>query len=356
MNTQVNHYSDSFSNQNIEALLDQLLLIWKERERVKQKTLTILNWEKWEDCPVDVQELRDGIEWLDSLERFNHTEHMIFRDYVWPHTERVAMMHGRSQYIFQQVYGDTYNHSYGMFYASIHDILEWVSPFWDIITTVKEKFTEESWDIIHTVEWKLAELIMEHFFGSLHPTPQKHIQQAFQDMVKKRTLESKNVSYIDKACEWFMYTFHELVAGNPQFLGNFYRYSKRVRDIKEGKVIPEVQPLFQLSQDEYIEHLGEVHWDDPENMQHFGDVWHLYDIDTFLQQERRIWDFFGKCRPEDVKDHLEDDFWFPAYKVWKEAMLLYNPVTNRRDWIKENGRTLLTVPTKLIQQADWSPA
>lgn len=48
--------------------------------------------------------LKDGIEGLEQLERFNHTRDMIFRDYVGPHSERVTILHSRSQYIFQYVF------------------------------------------------------------------------------------------------------------------------------------------------------------------------------------------------------------------------------------------------------------
>lgn len=338
-----------FNTSDLDTLLSQLLLFWEDRERVKAKTLALLNWKAGWECPVDEKMLKDGIEWLERLERFNHTRHMIFRDYVAPHSERVAMIHTRSQYIFQYVFWESYDIAYGTFYAAIHDILEWVSPFWDIITTIKEWLSPSSERLVQLVEWKIALLVKQFFFDRrIHPQSPENIDQAFQDMFSKISLPSQAVSYIDKACDGFMYTFHELVAGNEHFLEYFHNYIQRIRDIAHGKKLPNIQPLFSLSKEWYIKHLAEIHGEYPDLMEHFWEIWHMYDVSTFLAQAERINEFFGKCPPEKMHEHLEDDFWFPAYKIWKQTMLLLNPITQERKVIRPRWETLLTTPSRLI--------
>lgn len=94
--------------------------------------------------------------------------------------------------------------------------------------------------------------------------------------------------------------------------------------------------------------MEEIHWDYPENMKHFGDAIHLYDRDMFLTQESRMEKIIGLCPPDKMGENLEEDFWFPAYWVWKKTMLLLPPITQERRTIRERWKTLLTVPTKLI--------
>jgi hypothetical protein len=339
--------SSDFPDSEVEELLDQLLLVWEIRKKVKTETLALLEWKEWKACPIDENMLRNGIEWLEQLERFNHTRHMIFRDYVWPHSERVAHIHTRSQYIFQYVFWDIYDISYGTFYASIHDILEGVSPFWDIITTIKEGLSESSETIVQQVEWKIALLVKQFFFDvKFHPQSPENIEQAFQDMFWKVSLPSQVVSYIDKACDGFMYTFHELVAWNEHFLEYFHNYIARIRDIVSWKKLPDIQPLFFVSAQWYKHHLNEIHWEYPDLVKHFWDVWHLYDVQTFLKQAERIDDFFWKCGTQDkMIKNLQEDFWFPAYRMWKETMLLIPPIQNAWVIIRPRGKTLLTVPT-----------
>lgn len=336
-----------FNNKDLDTLLSQLLLFWENHERVKAKALALLNWKAGWECPVDEKMLKDGIEGLEGLERFNHTRHMIFRDYVGPHSERVAMLHSRSAYIFQYVFGERYDIPYGTFYASIHDILEGVSPFWDIITTIKEWLSESSEAIVRQVEWKIALLVKQFFFDAkFHPQSPENIEQAFQDIFSKESLPSQVVSYIDKACDGFMYTFHELVAGNEHFREYFDNYIVRIRDIASWKKLQNIQPLFSLSQEWYRDHLEEIHWDYLDLMKHFWDVWHMYDVQTFLAQAERIDEFFGKCRTQaDMEKHLLDDFWFPAYRIWKQTMLLIPPIEHAGVIIRPRWETLLTIPT-----------
>ena len=89
---------------------------------------------------------------------------------------------------------------------------------------------------------------MEYFFDPRFTAQPGYVKQAFRDMFYKETLPAQSVSYIDKACDGFMYTFHELVAGNEHFLEYFHNYIARIREIYSGKKLPDIQALFQFSQ------------------------------------------------------------------------------------------------------------
>lgn len=159
--------------------------------------------------------------------------------------------------------------------------------------------SKKSQTIMNSVEEKLWKILISRIplSGTF-----EYDEQSLRDMISKETIESQFVSYIDKL-DGFMACFHELVAGNKDFLEPFFNYIKIFQDIKKGNSLPSLSPLFKFY------HKGGGWWEyfDP-----------LCDIDTILEQSKRIDKFFWKCNTtEKMKSTIEDDLGFPMYKLWK---------------------------------------
>lgn len=286
--------------QEIEQLLREIKIPRDEFERIRRKTeeILLLSWDQVgnnmsDSLERDLQLTKDRSE---HIPRFADIP-MIYRDYVGIHSKRIMLLIGFERPFFKKVFWNEFNDHYLTLYAEIHDILEWLSPFWDVPTPLKLWLSKKSQEIMDTVERKLWEIYIQRV--PLAHWEYEYDEAMLEDMITKKTLESQVLSYFDKV-DWFLACFHELVAGNKDFLEPFWNYIAIFKDIKSWKKLPNISPLTHKKRD-------------PDS---FVDT--LCDIDTLLEQENRIHDFFWKCPTTDkMRENIEEDFWLPMYKAWK---------------------------------------
>jgi len=254
---------------------------------------------------------------------------MVYRDFVGIHQQRVQVLLGAwawwyIQYVFPHIRGLYMNE-----FAGIHDILEWISPFGDIPTPTKLTLSIESQQLVDTIEWKLGRI----YFHQRPPMNfEEYSEEFLKDMLSKKSIESKVTSYFDKL-DWFMVSFHELVAGNIDFIEPFTNYIKIFQDIQKGSKLPELQVLFS-SQKQFLEYLDSSShqwWEDV--VERMKQSQHFFDLETLLNQSQRLEEIIGKYTTSiSMKENFEDDLWFPAYKVWKDTSKWVMFQTNPHYW------------------------
>ena len=256
---------------------------------------------------------------------------MIYRDYVGLHSRRLQFLILFNSDLLKEIFGEEFNDHYATLYADVHDILEWISPFWDIATPIKDWLSKKSDEIKDLVERKLWEI----FIYSLPLVHWEHEydRQMLEDMIDKETLESQVVSYFDKL-DGFLACFHEIIAGNSKFREPFANYINIFKGIRDGKKLPALQTYLQWK-------WNESHWD----------LALLNQIDDLIAQWDRIDDIFWKCdSTELMKENIENDFWFHMYRVWKSFVHILSAY-DRKGTI--SWEDLLTKRYRVLIPPEW---
>ena len=273
------------------------------------------------------------------LPRFSSIQSMVYRDYVWIHQSRIGSTSmitiDQIQHTFPEV-----RPQYLLTYALYHDILEWISPFWDIPTPIKLSLSSESQKLLDVIEHKIGLI-----FITASPIFAENIdsEEILDDIINKRSIESKIVSYLDKL-DGFMVVIHELISWNREFLGPFHNYRKIFKDIQSWKKLWELSELLHNSGN-YIDTLNErpdmQAWVISRNTTNSS----LYNVDTLLQQTEDINSIIWLHPTSDsMRDNIWDSCWIDAYQSWKNISICSaNFQTGKESWwwdkiLTERGR------------------
>ncbi len=265
------------------------------------------------------------------LPRFETISTMIYRDYVGLHSKRIELLIWFNRPLFKEIFGEEFNDHYATLYAGVHDILEWISPFWDIPTPIKKWLSPRSNKIMNIIERKLWEILIRSY-PLVHPE-HEYDRAMLEDMISKKTLESQVVSYFDKL-DWFLACFHEIIAGNEEFRIPFSNYINIFKEIKSWESLPTLQKY--------------ILWEWNENQ---GDLALLNQVDSIIEQWERIDDIFWECdTTESMEKNIDNDFWFAMYWVWKNFVkMIPSYDTNGIIW----GKKLLTQRWRTLNPPVW---
>ena len=283
----------------INRLISTLGIFGEERRIVESKILAVLNWSEIkieEDMSEDIL-----LAWLRAkyLPRFAAIENMIYRDYVWLHQQRASWFLIQAFSRIRTVFPDI-RHDYLQIFPAHHDIIEWISPFGNIATPLKWRLSTDSQNLLKEIEGKLWAIYFKSFPVMTFP---EYTDEVLKDIISTISIESKITSYFSKL-DWLMTCFHELVAGNENFLEPFHNYINILKDIREWEKLAEIQPLL----------LREVNVRSKEDS--------VFYIDNIIDQALRIDEFFWKCTTsESMKKNIGNDFGFRAYGRWKEWIM-----------------------------------
>jgi len=316
-------------NSRIDTLIQELQIPEKERIKVKEKINFILESSHWQ---IAMNMHHDfTVTWWRAkyTPRFESIANMVYRDFVWIHEQRVQMLSMQWSLEYVRHHFKNIRPQYLNLYAWIHDILEWISPFWDIPTPIKLALSPESNALLDEIEWKLGEVLFK-----IRPplNQEKYSPELLRDMLGKESIESKVTSYLDKL-DGFMVVFHELVAWNRDFLVPFRNYINIFQDIKNWKKLPELQELFS-GQDSFLQSLEFTRQQKtPEVYESQKSSCHLFDIDSILKQAHWIEDVIWRYpTTEAMRESFDDDAWFPAYGTWKQSAKHVMFQTNPNNW------------------------
>lgn len=291
------------SDGDIDTLLREVETPESEIERVRgftQEILLLSDEQATQDTsPKLSRMLYLTDERAKHIPRFEHIP-MIYRDYVGVHSDRIMLLCWFNRWgLFRRIFWEDFNDHYLTLYAKVHDILEGLSPFWDIPTPLKLWLSNRSQEVMDIVERKLWEILISKI--PLSEYWDEYDEDMLEDMITKKSLESQVLSYFDKV-DWFIACFHELIAWNGNFREPFANYIAIFKDIKAWRKLPNLQVLFNWN------------WEEDE----VGHIKNFWDIDAILEQENRIWEFFWKCpTSESMRENMDSDFWLPMYSSWK---------------------------------------
>ena len=306
----------------LEPTVRQLVTeVWISSELI-EKTITliiaILNWQV-----NGAQVVKEWNEKLYLLKRFNTINNMVYRDYVWIHQHRLANIIINYPYfiLFNRKHFDL---DYAKILASHHDITEWISPLWDIITPTKIGLNKNLSKLLEKIELACIELILMNF--KIWWVTQKTQKKLYLDSLYKSTFEWKLVSYLDKL-DWFMVCFHEITAGNNDFIKPFKGYLEIFKKIKSLKLYPELSHLFYLGKIWFEQYLKKTN-SDKSHLQQLILSTAFFDINTILAQENKLKELLKNWKFHDINNINYNDFWFPAYQAWKNATLSMNQSHN----------------------------
>lgn len=308
---------------DIQILLDELHIdCQEERKRISSKVASILQWDI-QDIYINCSHEIDNTLWRAVyLPRFKGMN-MIYQDYVGLHQQKVSALIIQTLDYIQFFFPDIRIH-YLKDLSDYHDVLEWVSPFWDIPTPIKLALSEKSQQTIDIVEDRLGQIF---FYMRPLITFPEHTEEVLEDIIWKHSIESKVLSYFDKF-EGFMTCIHELVAGNEDFYTPFENYIKIFQDIKSGKKLPEIQILLQ-NRERYLEDLqSRSHMYSPEVYSSIVQSSSIFDIDSMLEIADRVNEIFDKySSTKSMQVNINNDLWIACYGYWKNAirkMVLFN--------------------------------
>ena len=256
---------------------------------------------------------------------------MVYRDYVGLHSQRINFVIWLNRPLFKEIFGEEFNDHYATLYASVHDILEWISPFWDIPTPIKMGLSKRSNEIMNIIERKLWEILIRSW-PLVHPE-YEYDRAMLEDMISKKTLESQVVSYFDKL-DGFLTCYHEIIAGNTELREPFHNYINFFKDVRDRNKLPTLQAYLQWE------------WD--------TDKWDLAlfnQIDDLIAQWDRIEDIFWSCTTtESMKENIDNDFWFAMYGAWKRLATLIPTYDARGIYSAEE---LLTRRGRVLVPPHW---
>lgn len=318
------------SDDDINILLNEIETPESEVETVRKLTQDILALTEQEALSGNNPALNRMIALTDDrawyLPRFEDYE-MVYRDYVGIHSERISLLCWTNRPLFKEIFWPDFNDHYLTLYARVHDILEWLSPFWDIPTPLKLSMTQRSKDVMDLVERKLWEIYIRRL--PLAHGEYEYDEAMLEDMITKESLESQVLSYFDKV-DGFITCFHELVAWNDTFLEPFHNYIAIFKDIKSGVKLPNLQVYFNWGSS------SDTYWE----LKAFSA------INDILAQEDRIEEFLWKCpTTESMKENISEDFWLPMYKVWKKYVKMmstcyHTDMISWEDLLCQRGREI----------------
>lgn len=291
------------SDHDINVLLNEIETPESKIEQVRKLTQEILSLTQEQATEKTSPELSRMLYLTDErakhIPRFEHIP-MVYRDYVGVHSDRIMLLFWLNRWVlFKQIFWDDFNDHYLTLYAKVHDILEGLSPFWDIPTPLKLWLSDRSQEVMDIVERKLWEILIAKI--PLSDYWDEYDEAMLEDMITKRSLESQVLSYFDKV-DWYITCFHELIAWNKDFLEPFNNYIAIFKDIKAWTKLANLQVL--------------LDWDWEEDK--VGHIKNFWNIDSILEQENRLDEFFWKCSTTELMiENIESDFWLPMYTSWK---------------------------------------
>jgi 5'-deoxynucleotidase YfbR-like HD superfamily hydrolase len=286
------------SENTIELLLTELQTPEIEVARVHQTVQSVLNLDWSNSIPAELSErIRSTDHRAYAIPRFAWRE-MIYRDYVGIHSQRIQMMLSQTNTDTLELLLPWFRRTYILAYTLQHDVIEGISPFGDIITPIKKQLSPQSAELMNFIERILGELLISVLRLS---DWWKYDQEIINDIIEKLSTESHLVSYLDKL-DAFLSCFHEIIAGNEDFIEPFHDYVEMLEDFQSGKTLPSLQNIFQ-------------------NQEQFASCPQLSiicDIGTAIAQWSKINEIMWQCPNEiSMRNNLWNDFWFPVYNLWK---------------------------------------
>lgn len=181
---------------------------------------------------------------LKSILRYNMAIRtpMFYRTNDLIHSQRVFLLLKDISDVVKTKLGDNFNLAKALHLALVHDDAEIITG--DIQLYYKERMTQDQLLKVHADEENaIAQL------SKMWPT--KFGDFSYADLLlhalKKDCVEAQIVSYCDKI-DAFCESLHELLAGNPRFVGSAESYVFRIRDFPNkfpvlGKIFPSDHPL-----------------------------------------------------------------------------------------------------------------
>lgn len=260
-----------------------------------------------------------------SLPRFVVHIPMFYRDTVWLHHERLALLWPCIQYMIilweelsSKEKEENFDFTYFTELLARHDEAEVFSPFWDIPTHIKYTLLPEEINLLKQVEESVETYISHNFQSVEYYNEPDSMMRLFRDSREKESLESQLMSYLDKI-DGYMMALHEVTAGNTSFVEPLSNYITIFKRIHEWTQLPLLTPFFKISFEQYRKYLNEFHQEDEEYTIYywFLQFWHLFDVKSLLLTWEEIETLITSWVPHSEDDVERSDFWIPAYLSWK---------------------------------------
>jgi 5'-deoxynucleotidase YfbR-like HD superfamily hydrolase len=233
--------------------------------------------------------LNAGVEAVESMRRWRGLDtKMKTIDTVWEHQSRVANMIPLCQY-FICAASSTFDFRKAWFMARHHDMTEWLSPFWDIPTPLKQALSPKLEVLFKNVDHACIE-ILAHKSDSDFQGTYTVIKEILLEMDAKKTRESQVVKYFD-LLDAYMMSIHEYGLWTIEFLNRVEWYQAVFQKIYKGEYLPFLQEI-QSSKNNILKQ---------SQNQDCSPAWHL--IDTKILS----------TLPIDPQTLIESF----AYKLWK---------------------------------------
>lgn len=240
---------------------------------------------------------------------------------------------------------------------SRHDETEAISPLWDIPTHLKERLSLDCLALLNRVEQSIENLLSQRYRSASYYYPPEFVCEFWEDARKKISIEAQVMSYLDKL-DGFMMAFHELVAGNSEFIVPVKNYINIFREVAVWKRLPLITKLFYIPFEDYKNFLWEFHspqdiYDWESTYKWFEAFWHIFDISSLILVEKTIDSLVKDGKPHTIKSLYWDDFWLPVYKAWKVGSMRANKPSHFPSQIYTIWEKEMTLEEHLTTQVEF---
>ncbi len=297
--------------EDIELLTQEL---WYEDNSEKQiiinQVRNILNWSLNEESLAFNVPQR-----LKEMKRFKTINRMLYRDSVYMHSLRLnKLLILCSSFIDFISFRNwiKFDFWYSSNYCLYHDDSEWILPFWDIPTNIKNNLSDKSKNTLEAIELKIVEILMSVWLIWLDKEWQKSL---YKDVVKKTSLEAILMSYLDKI-DWLMSCFHEILAWNEEAMWPFMYYINYFKKLRNSSWV--LSPFFNTSRQEFEKYFEDICND--EDFRIFG--FSIFDLDAIIDLENKVGELLNNWKTHTKKSIESENYWVNSYKLWKHAYLM----------------------------------
>lgn len=263
---------------------------------------------------VNKKDLLKMYKWLRHLIRFRWIQSQYY-DNVMLHQVRLTHMMTRCSKFIYYILEDQFDFSFARDLFYHHDDTEWFSVFWDIPWPYKDQLTKREKFVLDYVENMGIEALLNLFELSSW----NDFKEVLKESSEKRRPEWAVMSYLDKAWDWFMQTFHEIVAWNQQYEEPFLNYMKTFRSFKDWKY-PVLLKFFEEAKNpkNFRKYILSDFREYPEERDRFFYIYSLFNIDEFLRQENRLDELLTTGKKHTFQSVIRNNYGFKAYWIRKE--------------------------------------